>query len=130
MGQFILFLLGLFAIGCVLYGIAAGVQIIQRGFAYLAEGARDSASDKRPLAAPLPPGTAKPANAPAAQPEAFRPGVKASTPPAEASSMQRRIDELRDIFALYQQGALTQAEFEGMKQYLLACIKTAAPQGH
>ena len=127
MGQFILFLLGLFAIGCVLYGISAGVQIIQRGFAYLAEGARDGASDKRPLATPHSPDTAKPADAPAAQPEAFRP---ASTPPAEASPMQRSIDELRDIFALYQQGALTQAEFESMKQYLLACIKTAAPQVH
>lgn len=128
MGQFILFLLGLFAIGCVLYGISAGVQIIQRGFAYLTEGARDDASDnKRPLTTPLPPGTAKPADAPAAQPQAFRP---ASTPPAEASPMQRSIDELRDIFALYQQGALTQAEFEGMKQYLLTFIKMAAPQGH
>lgn len=53
-----------------------------------------------------------------------------NTPLTEASAMQRSIDELRDIFALYQQGALTQAEFESMKQCLLTCIKTAAPMGH
>ena len=35
MGQFILFLLGLFAIGCVLYGISAGVQVIQHGISRL-----------------------------------------------------------------------------------------------
>ena len=43
--------------------------------------------------------------------------------------MQRSIGELRDIFALYQQGALTQEEFEGMKQCLLTGIKAAATQG-
>jgi hypothetical protein len=129
MGQFILFLLSLFAIGCVLYGIAAGVQIIQRGFAWLAESARDGASDKKPLIAPLPPSTAKAANAPASQREATQSETKAGAQPSEASPIQRGIDELRDIFALYQQGALTQAEFESMKQYLLACIKTVEPQG-
>ena len=35
--QFILFLLLLFTIGCVLYGISAGVQGIQRGAARLAQ---------------------------------------------------------------------------------------------
>lgn len=130
MGQFILFLLGLFAIACVLYGISAGVQIIQRGFAYLVESARDGASDKKPLVTSLPPSMGETADAPAAQREATQPEAKASTPPVEASPIQRSIDELRDIFALYQQGALTQAEFEGMKQYLLTCIKTAAPQGN
>lgn len=130
MGQFILFLLGLFAIGCVLFGISAGVQMIQRGLAYLAESASDDISDKRPLVTPLPPSTAKPADAPAAERESGRSAAKAGTSPTEASPMQRSIDELRDIFALYQQGALTQVEFENMKQYLLTCIKTAAPQGH
>ncbi len=130
MGQLILFLLSLFAIGCVLYGISAGVQIIQRGFAWLAESARDDASDKKPLITPLPPSTAKAANAPASQREAARPEVKAGSQPAEASPMQRGIDELRGIFALYQQGALNQEEFESMKQDLLIRIKTAAPQSH
>lgn len=36
--QFILFLLGLFAIGCVLYGISAGVQTLTRGATRLAGG--------------------------------------------------------------------------------------------
>ena len=123
MGQFILFLLALFAIGCVLYGISAGVQMIQRGFAYLAESASDDASDKKPLITPLPPRTVKTANAPAPQREAARPEAKAGTPSAEASPMQRGIDELRDIFALYQQGALTQKEFQDMKQQLLSSLQ-------
>lgn len=127
MGQFILSLLGLFAIGCVLYGISAGVQAIQRGFAYLAESARDDASDKRPLVTPLPPDTGKTACRPAARREHARP--ETSTPPAEASPMQHGIEELRALFALYQQGALTQAEFDGMKGSLLATLKSVAPQG-
>lgn len=131
MGQFILFLLALFAIGCVLYGISAGVQMIQRGFAWLAESGRDDASGKRPLITPLPAATGKAANAASARRETPSPQTNANAPaPAEGSPMQRSIDELRDIFALYQQGALTQEEFEGMKQHLLAGIKTAAPQGH
>lgn len=81
MGQFILFLLGLFTIGCMLYGISAGVQIIQRGFAYVAESAHTGASDKKPLATPLPQSTAKPSNAPAAQRETRQPEAKASPPP-------------------------------------------------
>ena len=130
MGKLILFLLALFAIGCVLYGISAGVQIIQRGFSWLAESARDDASDNSPLVTPLPTSTVKIADAPAAPQEDSKPESPTNIQLAKASPIQRSIDELRDIFALYQQGALTQAEFENMKQYLLACIKTAAPQGH
>lgn len=131
MGQFILFLLGLFAIGCVLYGISAGVQIIQRGIAYLAESARDGASHKSHLVAPLQPSTAKlSADTPTAQRGTAMQEAKASNPPLEASPMQKNINELRDIFTLFQQGALTQAEFESMKQYLLDGIKTAALQSN
>lgn len=130
MGKFILLLLSLFAIGCVLYGISAGVQIIQRGFSWLAESARDGTSDRRPLITPLPPGTGEDTDSPAAQRERTRPETEASTPPAKSSPMQRSIDELQDIFALYQQGALTQVEFQSMKQCLLSSIKMAAPQGH
>ena len=132
MGQFILFLLGLFAIGCVLYGISSGVQMIQRGFAYLAESAREESPPKKPRVTPLPPATGKAADAPATRKETdARAGTQAHAPAqTQASPMQRSIGELRDIFALYQQGALTQAEFESMKQYLLTCIKMAAPQGH
>ena len=122
MGHFILFLLGLFAIGCVLYGISAGVQIIQRGFSYLAASARGGALDKRPLVSPLPPSTEETTDAPVAQREASQP--KGGTPPAEASPTQRSIDELRGIFALYQQGALTPVEFEGIKQALLTAINS------
>ena len=129
MGKLILFLLALFAIGCVLYGISAGVQIIQRGFSWLAESARDDASDKRPLVTSLPPSTGEAIDVPAVQREAVQPEAKASPLPVETSSLRRSIGELRDIFALYQQGALTQEEFEGMKQCLLSSIKMGAPQG-
>ena len=99
MGQFILFLLGLFAIGCVLYGISAGVQVIQHGISRLTEGANDSAP-----AAPSSPNSQSPVT------------VKAT----EASSPL--------LFTLYQQGALTQEEFDGMKQCLLVGTKTTARQ--
>ena len=130
MGQFILFLLGLFAIGCVLYGISAGVQIIQRGFAYLTKDTHDGTSNKRSLVTSLPTSKREAVDVTAAQSEAARPAAQAMSSPADTSPMQRNIDELREIFALYQQGALTQAEFEIIKQYLLTYIKTAAPQGH
>ena len=131
MGQFILFLLGLFAIGCVLYGISSGVQMIQRGFAYLAESAREESPPKKPRVTPLPPATGKAVDAPAARKETAAPaGTQAHTPAeTQASPMQRSIGELRDIFALYQQGVLTQEEFEGMKQCLLTGIKATATQG-
>lgn len=115
MGQFILFLLGLFAIGCVLYGISAGVQIIQRGFSWLLEGARSSgehqtehALEALPTAAPAQPSQGPPASAP------------------EASPLHRSIGELRALFALYQQGALTREEFERMKRSLLTTIQGSA----
>lgn len=130
MGQFILFLLGLFSIGCVLYGISAGVQVIQRGFACLTKDTHDGTSNKRPLVTPLPPITAKTGDAPAAQQESTRPGEKASSPPAEASPIQRSIGELRGIFALYQQGGLTEAEFESLKHCLLDRLKTAEFKDH
>ena len=126
--QLILLLLGLFAIGCVLYGISAGVQIIVRGFVHLARSARDSMPSERPLATPLSPATAIVTNAPASRCETSQPETGASKP-VNASPIQRSIDELRDIFALYQQGALTQSEFENMKQCLLTGIKQAVPQG-
>lgn len=131
MGQFILFLLGLFAIGCVLYGISSGVQMIQRGFAYLAESTREEAPPKKPRVTPLPPATGKAVDTPAARKETVAPAEMQSHAPADtqASPMQRSIGELRDIFALYQQGALTQEEFEGMKQCLLTGIKAASTQG-
>ena len=104
--KIILFLLALFAIGCVLYGISAGEQAIGRGLSQLADAASD---DDTPTA-------------PRHQP------AQVST--TGAVPIQSSIAELRDIFALYQQGALTQEEFEAMKQRLLNSINTAAPQKH
>lgn len=129
MGQLTLFLLGLFAIGCVLYGISAGVWIIQRGFAYLAASARDGASNKKPLPTSLPSSAGETTVANSMQ-HIARPQINASMPHVEASPLQRSIGELRDIFVLYQQGGLTQAEFESMKQYLLEHIKSMPLHNH
>lgn len=119
--QFIIFLLGLFTIGCVLYGISSGVQMIQRGLTYLAEGTREESPPKKPLVIPRPSATEKVVDTPAAR-------QKTTTPTGmHASPVQHSIGELQDIFALYQQGALAQHEFESMKQHLLTAIKATAP---
>lgn len=120
--QLIFFLLGLFAIGCVLYGISAGVQIIVRGFARLANGMRNNAPKPAPF--PPPPVTACAANKPAPT----RRDEKTWTSAPSSSPIHRSIDELREIFALYQHGALTQDEFERMKRFLLSNIQTDTPQ--
>jgi len=125
--QIILFMLGLFTIGCVLYGISAGVQVIVRALTHWTGSPSNSASNSKASTAPRALATATAGAAPTR--EALQSTTDAEKP-ANASPLQRSIDELRDIFALYKQGALTQAEFEDMKQCLLAGIKTPAPQGH
>lgn len=118
MGQLILFLLALFAIGCVLYGISAGVQMIQRGLASLARSTSEDGSDKKLLS----PNMDKTTDRPAVWLE------PASAPLPKVSPMQHGIEELHALFTLYQQGALTQAEFEKMKRSLLAAFKSVEPQ--
>lgn len=110
--KIILFLLALFAIGCVLYGISAGVQAIGRGLSQLTDAASDDDTPTAPQSA----------GAPRHQP--------AQASATGAVPIQSSITELRDIFALYQQGALTQEEFEAMKQRLLNSINTAASQNN
>lgn len=98
--QFILFLLSLFAIGCVLYGISAGVQVVQRGFNALASNGSGSSGNS----------TKEP------QPPAATLTNKATD---AATLPQRCINELRALFDLYQSGALTQQEFEKCKWHVL-----------
>ena len=124
--KIIFLLLALFFIGCVLYGISAGVQNIVRGFTRLTEGARNSASPEEPSPISLPTAMAKTANDSALEKQNKKPCVSE----IDASPIQRSINELREIFALYQQGALTQEEFESLKQRLLNSVNTAAPQNH
>lgn len=100
--QFILFLLSLFAIGCVLYGISAGVQIVQRGFNALASNGSGSGSGGTNAKEPQPPAATLTSNVPDA-----------------ATLPQRCINELQALFDLYQSGALTQQEFEQCKWYVL-----------
>ena len=125
MGQLILFLLGLFTIGCVLYGIAAGVRLIQCGLAYLTKSERKQTPSKKSCVTPLSPAMEKTSGPSTAQTEVLAPAgmqTEASTN-AGVSPIQHSIGELRDIFSLYQQGALTQDEFESMKQCLLNGVK-------
>ncbi|MDP3230670.1 MAG: SHOCT domain-containing protein [Acidovorax sp.] len=100
--QFILFLLSLFAIGCVLYGISAGVQVVQRGFNALASNDSDSKTAQEPQHLPQPPAA-----------------PLTSKGPDTATLPQRCINELQALFDLYQSGALTQQEFEKCKWHVL-----------
>lgn len=46
-----------------------------------------------------------------------------------AAGIQRGIDELSTLFDLYQRGALTQAEYEALKQALLCDVVREHQQG-
>ena len=107
--QMIMLLLGLFVIGCMLYGITAGVQVVQRGLSRLANSRHNG---DVPAARPAP------VTLPTAEPD------NAKEPPSEKSPFQRNIGELREIFALYQQGGLTQEEFQDLKHHLLTAIQS------
>lgn len=105
--QFIFFLLSLFAIGCVLYGISAGVQVVQRGASWLTGCGPDR------CATPTTPQAMK-------QKMALADEVNES--PTKTAPVSSDLDDLRELFALYRQGALTKEEYEQVKQYLLSAI--------
>lgn len=104
--QLIFLLLCLFAIACVFYGISAGVQIIQRCATWL------TGSDRAPSA-----------NASRAE-QAQQTTSSISAP----SRTQRCLQELQGLYRLYQDGALSQHEFEQLKQYLLSTIAPSVAQ--
>lgn len=105
--QFILLLLLVFTIGCVLYGISAGVQAIRRSTAWFTEPKYGSGEsiDKTALAPQVNPQSNK----------AHAPNLLDS---------QHSIDDLKTFFDLYQQGALTTEEFKEMKQHLLRSLRS------
>ena len=92
--QLIFLLIVLFVLGCLLYGIYAGVSAIGR------IGARMGEQEQRPIPCPLLNG--------------------ADTPPKASRDY---VAELQALFALYQSGALTEEEFAQLKQHLLAEMK-------
>ena len=99
--QVILLLLSLFTVGCLLYGISAGVQVVQRGFNAFASN--DSGDDvKKPQSPPNPPVAPLTIKSPDAAPVSWR-----------------YINELQTLFELHQSGALTQQEFEQCKWHVL-----------
>lgn len=117
--QVILFLMGLFAIGCILYGIAAGVQVFQNGFTRLAVSVRSrnsTHSEKGAL-------SKQPVN------EHNRTGQETFTTESAGSATSRSLEELRLLFSLYQQGALSKEEFDVMKRSLLASVADPATAG-
>ena len=109
MGQVIFILLLGFAIICALYGIAEGVQIIQRGVGRVFGLGRSSA----PMQAPT-------AKARLLQPDANESGSALHEP----STAQRCLDELEGLHTLRQKGALSDAEFEQLKRHILSSIST------
>ena len=109
MGQLIFMLLLGFAIICALYGIAEGVQIIQRGVGRVFGLGRSSA----PMQAPT-------AKARLLQPDANESGSALHEP----STAQRCLDELEGLHTLRQKGALSDAEFEQLKRHILSSIST------
>jgi hypothetical protein len=102
--QFVLSLLGLFAVGCVLYGLSAGVQAIARGFGALASDGGSS-------------GTKKPQRS--SVPQAAATAAPTGKTPDAPTLPQRCINELQALFDLYRSGALTQKEFEQCKWHVL-----------
>ena len=107
--QFILFLLLLFTIGCVLYGISAGVQGVQRGAIWLANSKRSDNCNEDTTAQSQ---STQQANATARK--------------AQATNTSHGIEELQTLFALHQQGALTSEEFQDMKQHLLHALHSTS----
>ena len=122
-------LLGLFLVGCLLYGIYSGVGAIVRG------ASRAPAKRREPLSsAPAPPATAPRISAPAAPPDmapaqvfaqSHDAGVTSGANPSSASSassVTSATGELKALFELHQSGALTPEEFAQMKQHLLSAL--------
>jgi len=93
----ILMLICAFLILCLLYGMYASARSVARGAGHIRSHVAPNLSAIAPaemdFGAPL---------------------------PRFHACYQARIDELRALFALYQSGALTQAEFEQAKQHLLS----------
>ena len=95
MGQVIVFVIVVFTIACIYYGIAAGVQAIGRGAAHLTGGAHQR---------PQNPNKSSNTTLPSA---------------VELTSAQRCVGELQKIYALRQSGGLSPSEFEELKCMLL-----------
>ncbi|VUZ26469.1 Uncharacterised protein [uncultured Comamonas sp.] len=100
--QFILFLLLVFTIGCVMYGISAGVQGIQQGASWLANHSHDDNTNQLQ--------STKHSNT--------------TDSNEQASNTAHGIEELQTLFALHQQGALTSQEFQEMKKHLLLSLRS------
>ncbi len=101
---FILFLICIFLIFCVLYGISSGVNTVAKGISQATKYApRKALSDDRPM-------DIAPPNAPSEAP----------------ITIQQRISELQALFAMHQEGALTRNEFEHLKKELLESPEPAA----
>ena len=106
--KLIAFLIFLFLVFSVLYGIAAGVQAIARGIARVRPGKRGDGS--RPSLRHARTAARQRDDAPPAQ---------SGTPPAACRPC---IAELNSLFALHQSGALTRSEFERLKRHVLQAI--------
>lgn len=94
--KFILFPLVMFVIGCIFYGIAAGIQTVVRSAVRLT---RDSTEINVPSIA--------------------------SSPPTHAQ-LQTCLHELQELHSLFQNGVLSLDKFGQFKQYLLSTTNLAS----
>ena len=118
MGQLIFMLLLGFAIICALYGIAEGVQIIQRGVGRVFGIGRNLGSNGTQIQKPM--GKSR-----LLQPDANAPDSALHEP----STAQRCLDELEGLHTLRQKGALSDTEFEQLKRHILSSISTDTEGG-
>lgn len=94
MAYFVFFMVVMFSISCVFYGISAGVQGIQRGWNYLVTYNNNKKED----------------------------ALLGQAETESSATLLFPIDELKKLFDLYQTGALTRTEYEQCKRYLLTQI--------
>jgi hypothetical protein len=116
MAQFFIMLLVLFVLGCGLYGIGAGVRLLQGGFAAVFRGTAD---------APAPqPSARRSAQQTAAQND-MRAGTSAAITLEEnaaSTPAQRCLEDLKQLYQLQQLGAISEQEYQQFKQHLLATL--------
>lgn len=124
MAFFIAGLIALFLVGCLLYGIYAGIGAVVRG-ASRAPAKKCRPSSGTPAASP----EASQISMPEVTPEMSHESPSAAGPShshgvgiTSATDAVRATGELKELFELHQSGALTAEEFAQMKQYLLSTL--------
>lgn len=121
--QLILFLIGVFLIGCVLYGIYAGVLTIVQGIGRVSgsnqcQGSSEDAAFSRKREFTEPRSREEPASLNLQDP--VKSPAPTETKPETSEEVLDKIEQLKSLFELHKNGALSLDEFEWLKQRLLS----------